>query len=97
MGAPLSVISTEITEKAARLTRKYAALLERFRLLNDTNAALLAENKELKNELHKARLDNQFLTLSHRLADTPDALAESRKMIADMIRDIDKCIAQLND
>ncbi|MBD5200892.1 MAG: hypothetical protein HDS74_06555 [Bacteroidales bacterium] len=97
MGVSLSVLTNELTEKVSILAGRYSALQAENKSLRDENAALRSDLKSTQDELKKAQLDNSFLVLSHRLAQSPEALVESRKMIAALIRDIDRCIAQLKE
>lgn len=65
---------------------------------------LESENRELHRELEQERevasrltTDVEFLTLSHRMADNPQALADSRRHIARLIRNLDTCISLLKE
>ena len=52
---------------------------------------------EVSEELHSKNLDVEFLTLSHKLAQTPGALAEARTTVRRMIAKVDKAIALLKE
>lgn len=52
---------------------------------------------EVSEELHSKNLDVEFLTLSHKLAQTPGALAEARTTVRKMIAKVDKAIALLKE
>lgn len=97
MGVPLNVLTDELAVKVSMLATKYTALLARCKTLEEQNEALALDIKELRDSLDRQVMDNKFLTLSHRLAQSPEALVESRKLVANLIRDIDKCIAQLKE
>ena len=52
---------------------------------------------EVSEELHSKNLDVEFLTLSHKLAQTPGALAEARTTVRRMLAKVDKAIALLKE
>lgn len=97
-------MAANLTDVIDRISAKLTELAERYSLLLQANEQLKAENNELKDdirELTKAverlETDKKFLTVSHRLADTPEAVVEARAVVAALIRDIDKCISQLKE
>lgn len=70
----------------------------------EANTLLSRENENLRRELHdkeaeleKAKSDAEFLIYSHRLAENPDSIVETRMEIARLIRNIDRCINMLKD
>ena len=65
--------------------------------LEDENARLHAENIRLRGEVKAAGTDIEFLKVSHRLASSPDEIIKARRHLAGLIRDLDKCIAQLKE
>lgn len=77
-----------------------------YKLENEkkTNALLRKENEELRSvirdkdkELEKAKTDAEFLIYSYRLASGPDTIVETRREIAGLIRNIDRCIEMLKE
>lgn len=58
-------------------------------------ADLRAQNEQLEREMQALRSDNDFLIVSHRLAQSPDEIVKGRRLITGWIREIDRCIAQL--
>lgn len=60
-------------------------------------ADLKRELTAAKEEIHRSNLDIEFLTLSHKLADTPQALAEARTTVRRLISRVDKAIALLEE
>ena len=86
------------------LSRKIDALLAQQKILQEKVLTLEKENLELKKRhssdeeaLEKAKQEIEFLTLSHRLADSPEALILARNKIASLIRTIDSCIRLINE
>ncbi len=82
----------EIFQKINRLATQRDDAIARCARLEDKIADLQAELKDTGKRLEKALLDVEFLTVSHRLADTPEALADTRKLIEGLIRKVDSAI-----
>lgn len=97
MEAPLSTILNGLIRKAETLGQQREALLQRCKDLQEANSRLEAELAEAKEELRLARLDSDYLTVSHRLAQGPQSLAETRLHIARLIRRLDASIRMLED
>ena len=60
-------------------------------------ASLRQELASALKEIHKQKLDIEFLSLSHKLADSPQALADARTKVKRMIAEVDKAISLLNE
>lgn len=95
--ATLPEVIDELIKKTARLD-SYIEELER------QNAELTVTIETLKEELDeerknsaRAKLDADYLTVSHRLADSPDTIIATRRRISSLIRTIDRCISMLKD
>ena len=90
-----------ITNKVEVIENKLNQLLSDYTHLKDEKKSLLQTIKELKEkiELQKKEIDflqksNKMSTIKTHLSDEAD---ESKKMISELIREIDKCVAHLND
>ena len=84
---------------------------DRIKLLTARNSALLAENESLREEnqelkrkadaaeadRQRAALDAEYLAVSHKLADNPETLVQSRRHISQLIRNIDRCLEMLKE
>ena len=91
------------------LNDKLQSLMLKVDSLGKRQAALKAENKELtrqserqqleiarlEKELKQLRIDNEFLRVAHSVPANPEAVAQYKKQVAKMVRDIDRCIKQL--
>ena len=86
-----------IDDRISRITARRDAAAARIAALEKRIADLQADLDNTRKELHQAHLDVEFLTLSHRLADSPDALAAARKTIASLIRKVDVAISMLKN
>lgn len=60
-------------------------------------ADLRRQLAQAEEEIHKRDLDIEFLRLSHRLAEGPQALAEARATVRRMIAGVDKALALLKE
>lgn len=94
------------TLKAAleELKVRVKALTTENRRLREENAELESQNRTLKEltseaeqRRQRAELDAEYLAVSHKLADTPDTLINTRRHISQMIRNIDRCLEMLKE
>ena len=92
MSTPPSATLATIREKIARLADERDEALARVAELESKVSDLETDLEETRKDLHKARLDVEFLTVSYRLADNPDALLLARKKIASLIRKVDSAL-----
>ncbi len=65
--------------------------------LEKENEDLRTQLSETRAELDNTKKDVEFLTMSHRLADSPDSVISARRRIARLIRTIDNCISMLKE
>lgn len=89
----LNLLEARIDE----LQEEMNTLRARNRELEEENRELRQKEKEALANRDQALLDAQYLKVSHRLADNPDSLVETRRTIAGLIRNIDRCIAMLKE
>lgn len=90
-----------ITNKVEVIENKLNQLLSNYTHLKDEKKHLVQTIEELKEKikLQKKEIDflqksNKMSTIKTHLSDKAD---ESKKMISELIREIDKCVAHLND
>ena len=86
------------------LARKIDGLLETQKSLLEKVKSLELENQELRlrhiqdtEDLEKAKKDIEFLSLSHRMAQSPEALVSARAKISQLIRTVDSCIRMIKE
>ncbi len=65
--------------------------------LSKENLSLNDELAECRQELQTARMEVDFLTISHRLADSPDNLISARRRVQRLIAKIDRCVSLLKE
>lgn len=97
MAQPLVTILKSVNEKITGLGTIQQQLYARIEALEVENENLRQELKETQELLKKTAVDVEFLTMSHRLADSPDSIISTRRRIARLIRTIDNCISMLKE
>mgnify|MGYP002533817516 CR=1 FL=1 len=95
MAANLSTILQSIRQKAMELSARCDELEKENAMARAVIADLRAQNEQLEREMQALRSDNDFLIVSHRLAQSPDEIVKGRRLITGWIREIDRCIAEL--
>lgn len=97
MAQPLISILSQISDKITELEAIRQQQNSRIKFLEEENEDLKEKLKEQTQLLHQANIDKEFLTMSHRLADSPDSIISTRRRIARLIRTIDNCISMLKE
>lgn len=97
MTKSLSSILDQLEARIDGLHKEIAMLKEKNLQLEAENEDLRSRERETLQKLDKANLDSQYLMMSHRLASSPDTIIETRRMIAGLIRNIDRCIEMLKE
>lgn len=97
MAVNLTTIIQSIRHKVAQLTARAESLSRQNAEQSVQIAELTAEIERLRAEIKSLKTDNDYLAVSHRLAQSPDEIIKSRRMIAGWIREIDRCISQLKE
>lgn len=94
--AEASIILSEIEIKVRRLIDAQHQLIEENRQLASENKALREENeafaqtsRELQDKLNKT-------TIVNALGNNEEEIKEGRKLIRDLIKEIDQCVSILN-
>ncbi len=97
MARLLTGIIKDLRRKALALASerdKSKAELERLR---EENTALKEQLAECRQELQASQMEVDFLTLSHRLADSPENLISARRRVQRLIAKIDRCVSLLKE
>ena len=94
----------ELLQSFSILSKKVDLLLEKQNKLQSRIKFLENLNEELKRQheidvasIEKAQKEIEFLSLSYRLAASPEALVSARNKISKLIRTIDSCIRMINE
>lgn len=87
-----------------KLNGRIRDIMSENRRLKARNASLEEENADLRRQRlesdaarARAELDAEYLAVSHKLADNPDNLIKTRRRIAQLIRNIDRCLEMLKE
>lgn len=88
---------TGLAVKIGRLAAQRDEALKRLRKAEEETADLRRELAAMREELHRKELDVEYLSLSHKLADTPQALAEARKTVRRMLAGVERALALLKE
>ena len=94
----------ELLTAVKSLSRKVDALIETRKSLLDRIKDLEATNAELRKQhdldvasLEESKKEIEFLSVSHRLAASPEALVATRKKVELLIRTLDNCIRLIKE
>lgn len=94
----------DLIQNLNSLSKKIDMLLDNVEKLQIRVNELEATNSELRKQhesdvesLAQARRDIEFLSISHKLASSPEALLSARIKISSLIKTIDSCINLLKE
>lgn len=95
-------MATDLHSTIERILSKSSVLVEKYHALETEKVNAEQEIKRLQNEvlaLRKEveilRQDNEYLRIARSIAPSFEQLAESKSIINQLVRDVDKCISQL--
>ena len=97
MAESLSEIFERMLSKKQVMVDRYQALKNRLAAADERVSELERENARQRQTLEKLEMENEYLRIARKIAPDRDALDRSRTLIAKLVRDVDKCIEQLND
>lgn len=98
MAKPELIISiSTLAKKIDSLLEYQDNLLERIKELEISNQNLRLQHEKDLEALSLAKKDIEFLSLSHRLANSPEALVKAKTQVSKLIRTIDNCIRLINE
>jgi chromosome segregation ATPase len=94
----------ELQQTIERLRAKMLVVSDRFALVVNQRDQALAKIAELEGELAKERKqteqlkqENDFLRIATTIAPERKDVAQTRALLAELVREIDKCIADLKE
>lgn len=92
-----------VTDTYGSIRSKVQVIIERQQMLVSRIESLRAENlrlteqiKALEKELAKAKVDGEYLTMASVVAHKREDVEMTRSLLAELVRDIDRCIAELS-
>ena len=97
MADTLSAIFARMLGRLQILVEKYNALKAYNQQLNEEKSALEKEIQRQKKEIEVLTMENQYLRIARISAPDKESIAKSRELVAKLVRDVEKCIEQLNE
>ncbi|MCH5236692.1 MAG: hypothetical protein J1E95_02710 [Muribaculaceae bacterium] len=87
----------KLNNKIADLSALHLKMQDQIKVLEEENRSLKADLETERKNLNKALSDVEFLSVSYRLADSPESVVSARRTISRLIRTIDSCITMINE
>lgn len=97
MARQLHQVIRDLRQEIARLASGRDKAFDECARLREENKRLKLQLEERGKELDTALMEVDFLTVSHRLADSPENLISARRRLQRLIAKIDRCVALLKD
>lgn len=88
---------SRLQSKIEAISYRYSALETEKNRVDNLNKEFQEKIENLKKEIQNLEMENEYLKLARQIAPTQTELDNSRSIIAKLVRDVDKCIAQLNE
>ena len=97
-------MAIDLQQQLERVNAKTTLVLEKYALMQQRLEQARAEIARLNDELRRSRqsiealeMRLEYLNVSHTVASSGDELQRAKAMISELVREIDLCIADLND
>lgn len=97
MALDYSATLASISRKAQVLVERHKRLAEAKALADARVAELEEQVEKLRRDLEQARLENEYLQIAATIAPSREQVENARAMVANLMRDIDRCITDLAD
>ena len=94
--AEMSIILSEIEVKVRKLIDAQHQLIEENRRLTSENQALREENGALAQASQELRDKINKTTIVNALGNNEEEIKEGRKLVKELIKEIDQCVSILN-
>lgn len=88
-------ITSSIRSKVSVIVGRQSMLAQQIASERAEAEALRRKVEELSAEVKRLKADNEYLTVMRAVAVTPQQAEQSRAMLAGLVREIDRCIAEL--
>jgi len=97
MAGELQTQIDRVNTKTQILLDRYAILLQRHNADLEQIAALQADIDRLRKKNERLQSENDFLKIATTIAPTRNDVNRTRELLAQLVREIDKCITDLNE
>lgn len=97
MAESLQDILERLSSKSSILMERYAVILEAKRAADSRIAELETENEKLKVEIERQKKQVEYLQIARSVSFDRETVESNRAFLSDLLRDIDKSIAQLSE
>ena len=88
---------SELNSKIEELLKTQESLKKKVSELEERNLFLVKQHEKDLFLLENAGKDIEFLTLSHKLAESPDNLISTRRHLIGLMRTINNCIRMIKE
>lgn len=89
-------IYSSVASKVQVIIERQALLAEAVKEARAERDSLRRENARLQQEVNRLKADLEYLTVARTFEANGQPLADSRALISGLIREIDRCISELN-
>ena len=97
-------MADDLESRISRIESKLVAMLEKYRRLEAEKeeyqrktAELAGDVDKLTKQIEQLKLDNDYLRMARAINSSAAELSQSKAILTQLVRDVDKCIAQLTD
>lgn len=97
MARLLTSIIKDLKRKMLTLAAEREQSAAKLEKLERENESLKEQLAECLRDLQTAKMEVDFLTISHRLADSPENLISARRRVQRLIAKIDRCVSLLKE
>lgn len=95
MAQNIQIITESIRAKVEVIANRQAMLVETIERQRQEAEKMQRRISELEAEVKRLEADREYLTVVRAAAVTPQQAEQSRAMLAGLVREIDRCIAEL--
>ena len=96
MANDLKHILERLRGKLDLLTQRYTTLLQEKQAIEERNNELITLTQKQQQEISRLQQEVEYLKVVTTLNPTHKDVEESRAFLSKLVREIDKCIAELN-
>ena len=96
MANDLKHILERLRGKLDLLTQRYTTLLQEKQAIEERNNELITFTQKQQQEINRLQQEVEYLKVVTTLNPTHKDVEESRAFLSKLVREIDKCIAELN-